>query len=303
VSVTSQPQEFILKKVRQALLEGLQHSSHILQQSPLSDENVHAVRRGLKRTRASLRLLREALGMAEYRRLNRAVRDAARPLSTMRDGKVLLQTLDTVIAKADKAPSIPSYAELRRSLQQEARLYRKNLTAQDIAAIRHHLTAVEQSLQGLSDTRLDRVDISAAIKRSHKKTRRASKAAKRESSDENLHEWRKQVKYERGQLELLQPLKSKRIDSSVQQAHKLSDCLSDDHDFAVLREKILAQFTVADTDNTDVDVLLKVLKPMRAKLQKKAHRLGKALHNSKLSKKIGKALNGAYQNQSGESDK
>src|SRR4029453_4660084 len=61
---------------------------------PLTDETVHDARKRLKRARAGLRLLRAALGNRAYRRENRALRDAARPLSEARDAKVLVETFD-----------------------------------------------------------------------------------------------------------------------------------------------------------------------------------------------------------------
>jgi hypothetical protein len=42
-------------------------------------------------------LLRDALGKKAYRRENTALRDAARPLSAVRDGRVLLDALNSLV--------------------------------------------------------------------------------------------------------------------------------------------------------------------------------------------------------------
>ena len=58
---------------------------------PLRDVSVHEARKQLKRARATLRLLRDGIGDTAYRRANQQLRDAARPLSGVRDAKVMLE--------------------------------------------------------------------------------------------------------------------------------------------------------------------------------------------------------------------
>src|SRR5215471_7581166 len=62
-----------------------------------SDKAVHDARKRLKRVRAGLRLLRTALGDRLYREENASFRDAARPLTEVRDAKVLLDTFDQLL--------------------------------------------------------------------------------------------------------------------------------------------------------------------------------------------------------------
>ena len=66
-----------------------------LQSGPdLTDEEVHDVRKRLKKARAALRLLRETIGARRYHRENTALRDAARPFTQIRDAKVLSDTVE-----------------------------------------------------------------------------------------------------------------------------------------------------------------------------------------------------------------
>lgn len=273
--LTTEP---VARGVRRILVAQLDHILDTLARQSLSDDDVHSIRKQLKRVRASLRLLREALGAAEFQRLNRSVRDAARPLSHVRDAAVLLQALDNVLDHAGSSRHVSTSDELRQSLQQELRLNRSQLQKKDIDAIRKRLDTTRSKLQALSESRLDKVSIDAAIKHADKKVRKAFKVAKRKPVDENLHEWRKQVKYEFNQLELLQPLKPKRIDAIIRRARKLSDRLGDDHDLAILHERIVAQSSpVGAAGADDRSALLKVLKALRDRLQRKALRLGKKL--------------------------
>jgi hypothetical protein len=59
-----------------------------------TEEVVHGARKRFKRVRAVVRLVREGLGERRYRRENACFRDAARPLSEVRDAHALVQTLD-----------------------------------------------------------------------------------------------------------------------------------------------------------------------------------------------------------------
>ena len=61
---------------------------------PPADARIHDARKRIKRARAALRLLRDALGESVYQRENAALRDAARPLSEVRDAKILIDALD-----------------------------------------------------------------------------------------------------------------------------------------------------------------------------------------------------------------
>src|SRR5882757_1483145 len=85
--------------LRRIAREQIAKALEALDGKTLSDDAVHSARKELKKARASLRLLRDALGDAVYKRENAALRDAARPLSEVRDAKVLLDTLDRVVRR------------------------------------------------------------------------------------------------------------------------------------------------------------------------------------------------------------
>jgi CHAD domain-containing protein len=291
-----------MRGARRVLIEHIDRSIHIVQRHSLADEPVHETRKEMKWTRAGLRLLREALGETAYRRLNGLVRDAARPLTPMRDAKVLRDTLDNVLQQAGKSAQKDRLSELRQVLLQEHRLSRDQLSNKDLNAISTCLQEVKQHLQGLPDSRLDHAPTDAALKRAYKKAQKAFALAEKEPGNEHLHEWRKQVKYHFHQLALVQPLKPKRIGATIKQAHQLSDHLGDDHDLAVLHEKIALHSTQAQASSGAVatDALIKRLERQRAKLQRKSYRLGRKLYTDKpkqVSKQVGKYVD-AWRQQS-----
>ena len=83
--------------LRRIVRRQIANALEVLDDKQLADEAIHSARKELKKARATLRLLRKALGDAVYKRENAAIRDAARPLSDVRDSRVLLDTLDGIV--------------------------------------------------------------------------------------------------------------------------------------------------------------------------------------------------------------
>src|SRR5215510_6281209 len=79
--------------------------------------NIHGARKQLKRARATLRVLRAALGDESYRRENVAARDAARPLSKARDEEVLSDALDSLLERFGPTAAGLQIAPLQQHLQ------------------------------------------------------------------------------------------------------------------------------------------------------------------------------------------
>jgi len=88
----------------------------------ISDARAHDARKYLKRARAALRLLRANLGDATYHRENRALRDASRAISSLRDAKAQVDTLETLTRGHPQALSFseifPLEVQLRTGLGQ-----------------------------------------------------------------------------------------------------------------------------------------------------------------------------------------
>src|SRR4051812_13677881 len=91
-----QPKRSPRKNLRRLVKSQVDKASNALRgdsELPVA-EVVHDVRKRIKRIRALVRLSRDLFGRDVARRLNHAFRDAARPLSELRDASVLVKTLD-----------------------------------------------------------------------------------------------------------------------------------------------------------------------------------------------------------------
>jgi CHAD domain-containing protein len=250
-----------------------------LHKKKVTDADVHEARKDVKKSRAGLRLLRNALGQSIYERENAALRAAARPLGIVRDSKVLLTSLDQLIERsAPAARSLPMTGfrrVLRKELADAHRAVTPAVLKRQQKALRDVLDRSTRWPIGDDDWQM----LGAGLKRVYRSGRRKLRAA-RSRDDEHLHEWRKQVKYLWHQLQILQPVRPGRVGELADQAHKLADYLGDDHDLAVLRQKVVDNRS-AFVDPAERDALLRLLDRCRLQLQDKAFVLGRRIFKAK----------------------
>src|SRR5215467_3047626 len=102
----------------------------------VSDTDIHAARKHIKRARAVLRLLRETLPAGAYRRQNKLLRDAARPLSVARDAKVLVEACAGLLQRSARARGPGGARRLQRSLE-SARQEAQRETVRSRKGLRH----------------------------------------------------------------------------------------------------------------------------------------------------------------------
>ena len=110
------------------------------------------------------------------------------------------------------------------------------------------------------------------LRRIYKAGRAAFAMARADPSVENLHEWRKQSKYLRHQLEFLEPLSPQVFRRLVKHGRALTDRLGDDHDLAVLRQRLSRR--VRQLSPAAMHRLIERIDRRRAALQDQAHALG-----------------------------
>ncbi len=229
---------------RRILCDQIDQASAELAGKQVSDEEIHAARKSLKKARATLRLLRDAVPRTAYHRENTALRNAARPLSAARDARVLLDTLDGLekLYGEPARQSIP--AAFRDELTREQDGARRAVTTPRGSSPKSiRLSSLMEARRRIARWRVAAhgwQEIGKGLRRVYGNGRKAMKQARRTPLPDCLHEWRKQTKYLWHQLQVLQPMCPAPIGELADQCHKLSDYLGDDHDLAVLREKVVA---------------------------------------------------------------
>jgi len=247
---------------------------------PAPDISIHDARKRIKRARAALRLVRDPLGGRWFRKENESLRDAAKPLSQIRDAKILVESLDTLARRAtpsDRAALRSARADLiAHQLRVRGRVIGRKqalkLALEALRSTRNRASEWPRGSRGWSG-------LGAGVRRVYRAGRKAFASARRGPSDERLHEWRKQTKYLWHQLEMLEPIAPTRIRVWEREAHQLSDCLGDDHDLALLAQHLRrAHRRIAPQDVRAVSLLIA---RRRRTFRTKAMRLGKRVYSTK----------------------
>ena len=240
----------------------------------LGDASIHEVRKELKRARASLRLLREEIGEAAYQGANRRLRNAARPLAPVRDAKALLKVAAKLRDQAKGVSQWREFDSLESELHGERRRIRQQLLEQPAK-----LQSIRNTIQSVrSDSREWRAptdrSLRRAVERIYRKTRKAFARAESKPRNETLHELRKQSKYLGKALALLAPPTLRgRIARRARRAEVISDALGNDHDLAMLQQRLEAR----PRSGTAKEILARI-EDRRRKLIRKATKRSRRLY-------------------------
>jgi CHAD domain-containing protein len=255
-------------------------------ESPRVDREttVHQVRKRCKKLRALLRLVRDA-DAGLYRRENRAFRDIARALAAARDGEVLMQTFERIAEDAGPELGSQTRDRVRRPLAvfKNALVPGGDELEERLLEAGHSLRAADARVESWSFPELGFETIGRGVHRTYRRARRAMKTALASWDDEDLHEWRKRVKYDRYQVRLLLPLWEPMLDARRKALHRMTDLLGEDHDLAVLKRTL--------TDRGPVEGLTDVIGAIDARrtgIQAEMPALGRRLFAEKPGAFVGR---------------
>lgn len=248
-----------------------------------NDKTVHQLRKRCKKIRALLRLSRGNLdGKGKtYRHENACFRHAARSLSLARDAEALLETCDKLVDPLSAQDAVGSLNKVRAALEQ-----RRQAVADDKLVLDEKIAAFALTLREARE-RVDNWPISdgfdallPGLKKNYRQGRKALKKAAKKPNSENLHEWRKRVKYHLYHVQVLVPLWSDVLKAWQEETEKLGENLGDDHDLAVFSQTLLDEKEIFDCHG-DLRVLLALSDRRRARLQAQAFPLGQRLFAEK----------------------
>jgi CHAD domain-containing protein len=276
--------------VRAAMCDEIADALQALwQRSRPSDEAMHRVRKDLKRARAALRLLREAVGEAAYAHENLELRDAARPLASVRDATVALEAVRELLESEQKTARRAQLLELRRALHAERRSAREALLrGHRLAGIAHSLQDAGERAEYWRFPLEDTPVLRAGFERVYRKGRKALKRARAAGTTESLHESRKQVKYLQQALAVVADGGSRSLRKLEKRAGVVAERLGDDHDLAMLEAKLAALPARSKAQRK----LIARIEARRAKLQKKALKLARRMYRRKAAAFVGRVLAG-----------
>ncbi len=118
------------------------------------------------------------------------------------------------------------------------------------------------------------------LKQTYRRGRKALARAAEDPTPENLHEWRKRVKYHWYHARLLRSVWPRVMDPYRKTVHHLADLLGQVHDLDVLRQTLLAE-PERFGSRTKLRPVLKLMDRHRAELAGKAQPLGRKVFAEK----------------------
>ncbi len=215
---------------------------------------VHEARKSLKRVRALLRLLRDALRNSQWQELNSELRNIGRLLSRHRDWDVRRDTLALLAKDAGKglAAALERVTALdtgvRTAAPVSAPVSSHAPDAPPTSALRQavdRMRAIRHDIAKL-DADIDAEHLESGLERTHRAGHRAREAIQANpdsadttsanASDEQFHELRKVVQIHWRQMQLLEAAWPELFKARIASARGLARDLGLEHDFSALAQ-------------------------------------------------------------------
>ena len=150
------------------------------------DTAVHKARKRIREVRALLRLMRAPMGEKAFKRENRALRDACRPLSAVRDATALIEAFKTLQAEAGVNAPLETFESTRKALRKRRQDLRRR-ALQQAETLEHSAAAVEKVRDRLKSRKLKhatRKTLKTALRRSCKQAQSAMAAALQDGDEQ-----------------------------------------------------------------------------------------------------------------------
>lgn len=204
-------------------------------------KTIHECRKRCKRLRALLRLGGEGLPKA-IRKEEKAVRDAARLLSGHRDATAMLEAIDKLQqwARPDDREYIAPLAEVMGNRLGAASADEDTKPEEAVEQFRVAMEALRLRAERWSLESKGYGLIEAGLTSTYRAAKKRWRQAESDPSSERLHEWRKEVKYHRYQIKMLEPLWPAVLGGWHNETVLLSEDLGDEHDLTLLSMTIAA---------------------------------------------------------------
>jgi hypothetical protein len=270
-------------------------------QSSSSDQlelTVHETRKAIKRVRTLQRLSRDASPRKQREHRKTVLREAARALSGARDSQVALDTLESVTRRnRRKLGGSPGVSALHAALLREHRAAERALEesgARERAA--RLLFAARAQFAQQSPAKASRRQaqiVGSGLEHIYAQGRQAMRRARRRSGIAEMHQWRKRVKDLRHAAEALERLpsdarkakklsaKHARLQRLAHSADRLGEALGEEHDLALLAERVRAEDEIFRGDSASRKTLLRTIARRRKRLRKRAFKAGAKLYGRK----------------------
>jgi CHAD domain-containing protein len=225
-------------------------------------ESIHCARKGIKKVRAVLRLVRTEIPKKDFRRMTRLLREAANRLAAPRDALVKAATLRNLArdfkGQLGRGALRPIRAKLRRNFDEEMKRFGKKHTAR---AVRRTLRVVAKELERLEVKGKGWKALHSGLKDTYREGRCAYQSVRENPSAENFHEWRKRAKDLWYQVTLLRPVRPGQMAAVARELEALGEYLGDDHDLVILGRSVAKQGPEAGNEKETLRIWIEQRQP------------------------------------------
>ncbi|MBF9035006.1 CHAD domain-containing protein [Rhodobacterales bacterium HKCCE2091] len=187
-------------------------------------DRIHEARKSAKKLRGLARLVRPAF--PAYSDVNERLRDAARHLSPIRDRTAVIESLDRIVAGVGKEVDTEGLKPLRAALEARRDEAARAPDLPDrIATFRDTLQVLTVEVRHWDLDSKGFGAIAGGLAKTYGRARTALDTAEAEPTPEQLHDWRKRVKYHWYHTRLLCPIWPEMMVPHRDAADRLADAL------------------------------------------------------------------------------
>jgi CHAD domain-containing protein len=246
----------VSEAVRRVALAELDLAHTALASPPDRHSGVHSARKGLKRLRSLLLLVRPGVPEPAFAHVTERLSAIARGLAPARDANALLDAIRKLEPDEEAYAGSSPLRSLRLWLEKRRQVAERNLESSAAAEAMRGLRELKPTLAGLAIHPDDFTPLAKGLKHCYRATRRSYELAFATGNDDDFHEWRKDVQRHWRQMQLLSPCAAAELPARADTARSLSQVLGDDHDIALLR-RLVSTPTMVFGNSNDTAAFLK----------------------------------------------
>ncbi|ELR70442.1 hypothetical protein C900_03696 [Fulvivirga imtechensis AK7] len=240
---------------------------------------IHELRKSGKKIRAMLRFIRHAIGEESYKAENGFYRDMGKQIAELRDSTAIIEALQHI--KGVYQPELANDAfevPLKTLRAHRQKMVKQYLTGEKrLENISNHLQEKTKQQNHLSPDALTFDHVASGMRKVYARGLESFNKSKHSKDTNDLHEWRKRVKYLRYQYEIFTIVWPNVMNAYTTELDSLADFLGLDHDLSILHEQISGG-RVNFKDEAEKGLLSALINFQRDQLQRLAFLLGSNLY-------------------------
>ncbi len=249
------------------------------------DRAIHEARKSVKKIRGVLRLIEPELGK-HSKRASKTVGAIGRQLSIFRDSSAMITTVDALRKQYHSHLGQHTLQPVREALLQNKKEAEEQGNVHDLMVrLAQELTTAAADIENWSIDKHGFDAIAPGFKKTLRRGRKAYRAVCEHQRAENFHDWRKRVKDHWYHIRLLEPASKEELAPYQKSLRDLETWLGDDHNLAVLRQKIRAEPSLYGT-REETELALDLIGQHQVALREKSLELGARLYLDKPGKVV-----------------